>query len=139
MNNNKPEALYHFTCEAFLHEILSTRYLKLSTSNFDLNNPGLHPVVWLTSSPCPANMGLLFRDDMPDELNKTHVRITIRKKPYMKLWLDWCKGKGMDEKLRQILIATAKAEETHKTWYVSPQIIPNNDILLVENLKTGEI
>jgi len=137
--NKKPEVLYHFTNLVSLHGILKTRYLKLTTSNFDLANLDLHPVVWLTSSPCPDNMGLLFRDDMPDDLNKTYIRFTIRKKPYMKLWLEWCDEKGMDEELKEILIATANAEETHKTWYVSPQIIPNNDFLVIENLKTNKI
>ena len=137
IKDNKPKELYHFTCAALLNEILSTRYLKLSTSNFDLNNPRLYPVVWLTSSPSPDNMGLLFRDDMPDDLNKTHVRFTIRKKPYMKLWLDWCKEKGMDEELKQLLISTANAEETHQTWYVSQQIIPINDFIMIENLKAN--
>jgi len=140
MNNRKiSEVIYHFTCTAFIGEILSTRYLKLTTSNFSLENHSLFPVVWLTSNPNPDNMGLLFRDDMPDDLNKTHIRLTIRKKSYMKLWLDWCKEKGMDEELKQLLISTANAEETHQTWYVSQQIIPINDILVIENLNTETV
>jgi len=84
-------------------------------------------------------MGLLFRDDMPDYLNKTYVRFTIRKKPSMRNWLEWSIEKGMDEDLRQVIIATALAEETHKTWYVAEGVIPINDILVIENLKTGEV
>jgi hypothetical protein len=100
---------------------------------------GLFPVVWLTDSPNPDNMGLLFQDDMPNYLNKTHVRFTLRKKPYMRRWLEWGDEKGIDEITKQALITTASAEETHKTWYVSEQIIPNTEVLLVENLKTGEV
>jgi len=135
----EPKVLYHFTCTAFLDEIFESRCLKLSTSNLRLDKLNLYPVVWLTSSPNPDNMGLLFQKDMPDYFNKTHVRFTIRKKPYMRRWLEWSDEKGVDEDTNQALITTASAEETHKTWYVSEQIILNSDVLLVENLKTGEL
>ena len=135
----EPKELYHFTCTAFLDEIFDSRYLKLSTSNLRLDKLELFPVVWLTDSPNPDNMGLLFQDDIPDCFNKTHVRFTLRKKPYMKRWLEWSEEKDIDEVTKQALITSASAKETHKTWYVSEQIIPINDILLVENLKTSEI
>lgn len=142
MSFDKPadsKVLYHYTCTAFLSEILRTRYLKPSTSNYSLSDLSLYPVVWLTSSPTPDNMGLLFRNDMPDDLNKTHVRFTIRKKPSMRNWLEWSIEKGMDEDLRRVLITTALAEKTHKTWYVAEGIIPINDILVIENIKTGDV
>jgi epoxyqueuosine reductase QueG len=136
---SEPKALYHFTCSAFLNEIFVSRYLKLSTSNLRLDKLDMFPVVWLTDSPNPENMGLLFQDDMPDFLNKTLVRFTLRKKPYMKQWIEWSEEKGIDESTKQVLIATASAKETYNTWYVSEQIIPFNDVMLVENLKTNEV
>jgi len=57
----------------------------------------------------------------------------------MRRWLEWSEEKGIDESMKQALIASASAEETHKTWYVSEEIIPINDVLVIENLKTGEI
>ena len=133
------EVLYHFTCTALLDEILASRYLKLSTSNLREDKLALSPVVWLTDSHNPNNMGLVFQPGTPDFFNKTYVRFTIRKKPYMRRWLEWSEEKGIDEGMKQALIASASAEETHKTWYVSEEIIPINDVLVIENLKTGEI
>lgn len=134
-----PKVLYHFTCMAFVSEILNTRYLKPSYSNLRADNLSLHPVVWLTASPTPNNMGLLFDSNIPDCFNKTFVRVTVRKKPTMKRWLEWSAEKGIDEVMKQALIATAAAEETHKTWYVAEGVIPINDVLVIENLKTKEV
>jgi hypothetical protein len=74
------KVLYHFTSLYNLQAIIKTRYLTLTDINFSFEKAGMYPVVWLTDSPIPENMGLLFDADMPDDLNKTHIRFTIRKK-----------------------------------------------------------
>ena len=135
----EPTILYHFTCEYLLRGILKKRCLTTTRSNFSFESPDAYPVVWLTSSQTPENMGLLFDNNMPDDLNKTHIRISIRKKSYMKLWDEWVDEKGIDKQMKQVLIASASAEDTYKTWYVSQSIIPINDILVIENIKTGKI
>jgi len=56
-------------------------------------------------------MGLLFGKNLPDDLNKTQIRITIRKKQYMKSWDEWSNEKGMDKLLKQMMIESALAEK----------------------------
>jgi hypothetical protein len=88
----------------------------------------MYRVVWLTDSPTPDHMGLLFDENMPDDLIKTRIRFTIKKKPYIKKWDEWSDAKGMDKQLKQALIGT-----------VSERIIPMNDVLAIENIATGKI
>lgn len=133
------DIIYHFTCKFLLPAILQKRYLSLTTSNFSIEKLNMFPVVWLTTSPTPENMGLLFENNMPDYLNKTHIRIKIRKKPYMKLWDEWSDEKGMDKRLKKMMIESASAEDAYKTWYISEKIITINEIIVIENLKTGEV
>ena len=132
------KVLYHYTCQFHLPSIVKANFLTLTTSNFCLENHNLHRVVWLTDSPTPDNMGLLFDESVPDYLNKTRIRFTVRKKPYMKQWDKWSDEKGMDKELKAALITSASAEETYKTWYVSERVIPMNDVLMIENIATGE-
>ena len=129
--------LYHFTSRFHLPFILETGYLTLTTSNFNLEKADLFPVVWLTSSQTPENMGLLFDANMPEDLNKTHIRFTIFKEPYMVLWDEWSAKKGMDKKMKQYLINSASAKETYKTWYVSEHTIPLDDVMYIEDMITG--
>lgn len=133
------DALYHFTCRFHLEEISKSNCLNLSTSNFDFNNLDLYPVVWLTSLPTAENQGLKFRDDIPWDLDKTRYRFTVRKQPYMKQWDSWSDDKGMNPEYKQLLIETANADETYKSWYVSEKPIPFSDILKIENLAEGTI
>lgn len=132
------DVLYHYTCKYHLPSIAKTRYLSLTESNFTFKQAGMFPVVWLTDSPTPDNMGLLFDANMPDDLNKTYIRFTIRKKEYMKQWDKWSDSKGMDKEQKQNLIASASAEKAYKSWYVSERIIPIKDVLKIENIVTGE-
>ena len=131
--------LYHFTCRYHLLSILSERRLSLTTSNFTFDNLSLYPVVWLTTSPTPDNMGLLFDKNIPDEFNKTHIRIALFKEPYIEPWDVWSDRKGMDKATKQILIDTANAQETYKTWYVSEREIPLEDIMFIEDMTTGHL
>ena len=138
MTDAAPKVLYHFTCRFHLPEIAQRGYLNLTTSNFDFTNPKKHPVVWLTSLPTPENNGLLFDPNMPDEFNKTYVRFTVRKRPYMKQWDQWSTEKGMDANTKRALIASASAEETYQSWYVAERIIGMSDVLLIEDLAAGK-
>ena len=131
--------LYHYTCPYLLPAILKSGYLMLTESNFSFEKAGLFPVVWLTDSPTPDNMGLLFDAAMPDDLNKTHIRFTLRKRPYLRRWDEWSDANGMDSQQKQILIATASAENTYKSWHISEQAIPLSDMLAIENMQRGEI
>jgi len=129
--------LYHFTSNYHLPAILKAGRLTLTTSNFSLDNFGLFPVVWLTCLPVPDNMGLLFDPNIPDAFNKTRIRCTIRKEPYMEQWDEWSDRKGMDKELKRVLIESAHAIETYKTWYVSEREIPLEDVVLIEDMKSG--
>jgi len=131
--------LYHYTCPYLLPAILKAGYLTLTESNFSFEKAGMFPVVWLTSSPSPENMGLLFDSNMPDDFNKTHIRFTIQIKPYMKQWDEWCDSKGIDLQQKQAIISSASAEDTYESWFVSEQIIPINDVLAIENIATDEL
>lgn len=134
----KPDVLYHFTSPIHLSAILQSGYLALSESNLNIGE-GNCGVVWLTTSPDPINHGLKFDDAIFAEFDKTRIRITVRYKPSFKLWDEWSDKKGMDNAYKEIIIATAHAEETYKTWYISERKISFDDILKIENLATGEI
>jgi len=114
-----PKVLYHFTCRFNLNEILQDMYLNLTESNFSLERMGMFPVVWMTTMDTPDNHGLLFDPNMPDYINKTYIRFTIRWKPHFKQWDKWSDEKGMDKDIKQALIDSASATETYKSWYVS--------------------
>ena len=131
--------LYHFTCRFHLTTILAERRISLTTSNFNLEDLSLYPVVWLTSSPMPDNMGLLFDKNIPDEFNKTHIRIAMFKESYMKQWDEWSKNKGMDKATKQILIDSANAQDTYATWYISEREIPLDDVMFIEDMTTGNL
>lgn len=137
---NEPKVFYHYTCSFHLPAIIKSGFLTLTDSNFSFVQSGLFPVVWLTDSPTPDNHGLLFADNMPDDLNKTHIRFTIRSRPYIKQWDAWSDAKGMDKEIKQALINAAAAEDTYKNWYISEQAIPiATDVICVENLMRGQI
>jgi uncharacterized protein YdhG (YjbR/CyaY superfamily) len=133
----KPEVLYHLTSSVHLTAILQSGYIALSESNLGTRE-GNRDVVWLTSSPEPENHGLKFDDSIPAELDKTRIRLTVRNKPLFKLWDEWSNKKGMDKEYKEVLIATARAEETYNTWYVSEREIPISDIIEIRNLATGQ-
>jgi len=141
-NNSMPkqnEVLYHYTCPHYVEAILDAGYINTTASNLGLDKANLYPVVWLADSPSPDNLGLFSSSKIPDELDKTFVRITVAKKPYMKHWEKWSKDKGRNEEWTQALITAPCAESTSHTWYVSERKITFEDILLIENLQTGEI
>lgn len=134
----KPEVLYHFTSPFHLSSILNTGHIALTESNLNTIE-GNCVVVWLTDSPQPDCHGLLFDPSMPEELDKTRIRITVHYKPHFKRWSEWSDKKGISQEWKEALISTASAEETYKTWYVSERTIPMTEVLKIENTATGEI
>jgi len=134
----KPEILYHFTNLVGLSAILSTRHISLTESNLNIRD-GNCGVVWLTSSPDSKNHGLKFDNTIPVELDKTIIRIALLNKPSFKQWDGWSDSKGMDGDYKSSLIASAKAEETYMTWYISETEIPVGDFIKVENTMTSEV
>ena len=136
---DKSKVFYHFTCSYLLNAIMQSGYINLTASNFSFEQIK-YPVVWLTDLPTPDNHGLLIDKNIPDDLNKTHIRFTIRNRPFIKQWDAWSDAKGMDKQLKQFMITSASAEDTYKSWYVSEQIIQiAKDVICVENLATGQI
>jgi len=134
------EIFYHYTCSYLLPAIIRSGFIDPSESNFTFEKRNQFPVVWLTNSPTPDNHGLLFDENVPEDLNKTHIRFTIYKRPYIKLWDQWSDAKNMDKQQKQILINSASAETTYKNWYISEKAIPlATDVICVENLITGQI
>jgi len=133
----KPNMLYHFTSLMWLSAILRTGHIALTESNLNTRE-GNCGVVWLTSSPDSENHGLKFDKNIPAEFDKTTIRISLPYSEAYSHWDEWSTGKGMDENYKEILIHSAGAAETHKTWYISETVITIADFLKVENMKTGE-
>lgn len=136
---SNPKVLYHYTCLFHINRILDCRYLKLTESNFSLREAGLNPVVWMTEMPTPDNQGLLFDQNMPDEINKTFYRISIQWKKHFRQWDEWSEEKGIDPKFKLALIESAGAQETYKSWYVSENTVPINNWITIEDVRTGKV
>jgi len=137
---NSGNVLFHYTCMYHLNRIFEAGRITVTESNFSFEECGLFPVVWLTSSLSPDNMGLNYQEDIPDEIDKTRIRLTIRKNKTMKPWDEWSKKKGMVETARQALIEAAdSAKESYKTWWVSSRNITLGNVLFVEDIKAGSV
>lgn len=137
MPSYKSEVFYHFTSLIGLSAILQARHISLTESNLNIRE-GNYGLVWLTTSPDSFNHGLKFDNTIPAEYDKTSVRITHPYKESFLQWDEWSDSKGMDKGYKDTLIATAGAEETYKTWYVSEAVIPTDDIFEIRNMVTGE-
>lgn len=74
----------------------------------------------------------------PAAYNKTQVRITLPFNDRFMRWDEWSDSKGMDKEYKDVLIVTAGAAETYKTWCVSESAIPIEDIKEITNMATGE-
>jgi uncharacterized protein YdhG (YjbR/CyaY superfamily) len=121
-----------------LTQILGAGYIALTESNLNtlVGNCG---VVWLTDSPQSEGHGLLFDPNIPVDLDKTRIRMTVRYKATFKHWDEWSNKKGINPSWKESLISTASAEEAHKTWYVSERVVHLIDVLKIENIVTGEV
>lgn len=137
--SSHPKVLYHFTSLFHLNRILPSKWITTTESNLALSQSVSPRVVWMTDMQTPDQHGLLFQDNMPDELNKTFYRISIRWKDHFRLWDKWSEEKGMDPEIKQALIEAAGAERTYKSWYVSEKNIPINDWLTIEDARTGKV
>ena len=137
-NLKKPDTLYHFTSPIGLAAIIQSGHISLSESNLNIRD-GNCDVVWLTSSPDSKNHGLKFDDSIPDQYDKCSIRISLPYNESCKYWDEWSDSKGMNKEYKDILINSANARETYKTWYISESVILIENILKIENMVTGEI
>lgn len=134
-----PKVLYHFTSLYHLNKILPEKWITTTESNLAFSQSANPRVVWMTDMPMPDNHGLLFQDNMPDELNKTFYRISIRWKKHFWWWDEWSVEKEMDSEIKRVLIESAGAQNTYKSWYISESNIPINDWLTIEDARTGKV
>lgn len=144
MNKTIEEYLYHFTSTYHLKMILESRFLKLTPSGLkETKNPRVEngiliddnmnykPVVWLTDNDKPLGLGL-----EGSIVDKSEIRITLSKNDHYKYWLGWANKNLMNKKWQKEFIASTPQ---YKSWYISEQLIPIEDIIIIENLKTGKI
>jgi len=139
LSSAHPEVIYHFTSLFHLNRILTSKWITTTESNLTVSEFVSPRVVWMTDLSTPNNHGLLFQDTMPDELNKTFYRISIRWNNHFKLWDEWSDEKGIDPEIKHAMIESAGAQETYKSWYISESIIPVNDWLTIEDVGTGKV
>jgi hypothetical protein len=99
---DKPEGIYHFIASRHLVDILRSGCIGLTESNLNIAewNCG---VVWLATFFASLNHGLKFDANVPSEIDKTTVRITIRYKSEFERWDGWSDKKGMDRELKTSL------------------------------------
>lgn len=134
-----PEKLYHFTSLFHLNRILMSKWITTTESNLIVSEFVSPCVVWMTDISTPDNHGLLFQDTMPDELNKTFYRISIRWNNRFRLWDKWSTATGIEPEIKQAIIETTGAQETYKSWYISEHNIPINDWVTIEDVRTGKV
>lgn len=143
--------LYHYTSRYQVEQIIKSGYLKLTPSNLikpvDLKKVRLEdgnyeyvsaisdpvkPVVWLTDSLDTEGHGI----ENPQDPNfKKRIRITIPMKDSYKWWLTWAEKNRMNKNWFKAFTCGKR----YGTWYVSEEVITLNEILLIEDLITGEI
>lgn len=134
-----PEVLFHFTSLFHLNRILTSKWITTTESNLTALESVSPRVVWMTDISTPHNHGLLFQDTIPDELNKTFYRISIRWNNHFKLWDKWSAETGIKRETKRAIIETAGAQETYKSWYISEHNIPINDWVTIEDVRTGRV
>lgn len=146
MSNGNVKVLYHYTSRIQAELIMKKGYLKLTPSNlikptdlkFIRNEDGIlswvseisdpvKPVVWLTDSKDPSVHGL-------NKL-KEDIRITVPMKDSYKWWVAWAERNRMNKKWFKSITNGMR----YGSWYVSEEIIQLEDVLLIEDLKTGNI
>ena len=141
------EVLYHFTSRHHLPLILKDGYLKLTESNLkqpsqevihklqrgEANVKDLYrPVVWLTSSPNPDNMGLTG-----SSFNKSEIRFTLKKREHYEKWSTWSR----ENRIKDSWAESLKRGYDSDSWYVSESAVPitGDEIVRIENIVSGEV
>ena len=143
--------LYHYTSRYQVEQIIEAGYLKLTPSNLikpvDLkiikNEDGnydavsaisdsVKPVVWLTDSLDMSGHGL---ENASDPNFKKRIRITIPMKDSYKWWVTWAERNRMNKKWFKAFTSGKR----YGTWYVSEEIITLDEVLLIEDLESGEV
>lgn len=138
--------LYHFTALEHLTSILEEKRLRLSESNltdwrkhtFDVDayNEGrlklYKPVVWMTTEEEPDAFALGLSSAV---LDKTVVKITIKKRPCFKKWRQWSRANNINKEWAR---AIEKGRNSN-TWWISELPVGYKDIERIENRLTGEV
>jgi hypothetical protein len=108
--------LYHFTSAVHLPKIQKAGMLRLTESNIHMTIPNFGPdVVWFTTEPTPT-----LGHGLTGVLDKTAVRLTVEiPDHWVKAWLPWAKGQGMDEEWMGYLIEAGGGLEAAETWRVT--------------------
>lgn len=145
------KVLYHYTCKRWLTSIMNDGFLRLTESNLlDMRKPEntthleaynkgdrsadaylYKPVVWLTDKEEPDEYGL----GLHSTVDKTEIKITVKKMPYFKKWKEWSKANGINKEWAQAL---SRGRDTN-SWWVSPVRVRLEEIVKIENRYTGEV
>lgn len=138
--------LYHYTALEHLLSIMEEKKLRLSESNltdwrkhtFDVQayNEGrlnlYKPVVWMTTEKEPDAKALGLTSSV---LDKSVIRITIKKRPYFKKWRDWSRKNNINKEWAKHV----EKDRNANTWWISELTVSLKDIVMIENRITGEI
>ena len=123
--------LYHYTAKFHLASILKSKCLTLTESNLRYHVEMYKPVVWLTNDANSA-LGLGLESSMVD---KSEIKVTVKFLPHFKYWKVWSRKNKIDSKWANGLEKGNNAN----SWWISEKIITFDDILKIENVKTGEV
>ena len=143
--------LYHYTSRYQAEQIMESGYLKLTPSNLikpvDLKkvrredgiydfvseiSDGVKPVVWLTDSLDASGHGL---ENLKNPDIKKRIRITVSMKESYKWWVTWAERNRMNKKWFKDFTSGKR----YGTWYVSEEPIMLDDVLLIEDMVTGDV
>lgn len=89
------------------------------------------PCVWMTSLEEPESFAL----GLHSAVDKTEIRITIKKQPYFKKWREWSRANNIDKEWAQ----TMEHGRQSNTWWISELEVTMKDIVKIENRYTGEV
>lgn len=139
-----PKVLYHYTSAYHLPCIIASERINTTTSDLlkpkrlivvngriiDPETDWYKPVVWLTDSLNPDNMGL-----DGSSVNKKQIRLTIPMQPHFKKWGPWATQNNMDSQWRKAITHN----KNWKSWYVSEIPISLDDVIEIRDLESGTV
>lgn len=150
-----PKYLYHYTSVLNLPYIMESRYLKLTPSNLvkpkrywkephpsgtgynivgDTDN--IKPVVWMTEEDNVQKEEAFHIGYRQSPDDRTEIKFVIPYKEKYKWWVDWKDRNRMDKKGFQSFVSHG---EKYGSWWISEEMIPFEDILMIVNNHTGEV